>query len=100
MKITADENKIEILVDGQITATINNEDKSEVNGELIYNSLKYTPDDKYELEPFDVSEEGTKKNYMAAKLIYDFYKKIVEGINAIEIKVISSDEINTDTKAI
>lgn len=93
IKINADENKIDILVNGKLTATIKNENKSEVSGDLIYNSLDYSPNDEYELEPFDVKEDVAKKNYKAAEMIHSLYSKIVEGIGSIEVKIPSSDDV-------
>lgn len=72
-KKIVDENKIQILINGEVTTTIENENKSEVSGETIYNSLKYSSNDKYELEPFDVKEDIAKKNYKAAEMIYMDY---------------------------
>lgn len=94
IKIAASENAINIFVDGELTTSIKNEDKSEVSGETIFESLHYSPKDKYELEPFDVKEDEAIKNYKAAQMIYDLYKKIVEGINGIEVTILESDTLD------
>lgn len=93
IKIIADENKIQILINAKVTAVIMNENKSEVSAETIYNSLDYSPNDEYELEPFDVKEDVAKKNYKAVEMLYGLYEKIIKGIQSIEFKVPSSDEI-------
>ena len=95
IKITANENEINVFVDGKLTASIKSEEKSEVSGEMIFKSLNYSPKDKYEIEPFDVDEADAKKNYKAAEMIHGLYKKIVEEINKIEFKTLASDSLDS-----